>query len=138
MLEFKPIQVRSAARLRKYYSQCTYRLCEYSAGTKLMWRQHWHPEYAETNGCLVVVNHSSHFGYMFDYPVPLPGEGDVDAALDEIDAWCMEKGAVPQFGVVPVEEREHLMDRYPYTVVDNDRLWQDYLYRAEDLSAFAA
>ncbi|MCI9563211.1 MAG: GNAT family N-acetyltransferase, partial [Oscillospiraceae bacterium] len=137
MLEFKPIQVRSAARLRKYYSQCTYRLCEYSAGTKLMWRQHWHPEYAETNGCLVVVNHSSHFGYMFDYPVPLPGEGDVDAALDEIDAWCMEKGAVPQFGVVPVEEREHLMDRYPYTVVDNDRLWQDYLYRAEDLSAFA-
>ena len=137
MLEFKPIQVRSAARLRKYYSQCTYRLCEYSAGTKLMWRQHWHPEYAETNGCLVVVNHSSHFGYMFDYPVPLPGEGDVDAALDEIDAWCMEKGAAPQFGVVPVEEREHLMDRYPYTVVDNDRLWQDYLYRAEDLSAFA-
>ena len=137
MLEFKPIQVRSAARLRKYYSQCTYRLCEYSAGTKLMWRQHWHPEYAETNGCLVVVNHSSHFGYMFDYPVPLPGEGDVDAALDEIDAWCMEKGTVPRFGVVPAEEREHLMDRYPYTVVDNDRLWQDYLYRAEDLSAFA-
>ena len=62
MLEFKPIQVRSAARLRKYYSHCTYRLCEYSAGTKLMWRQHWRPEYAETNGCLVVLNHSSQIG----------------------------------------------------------------------------
>ena len=43
MLEFQPIQVKSAAQLRQYYSQCTYRLCEYSAGTKLMWREHWHP-----------------------------------------------------------------------------------------------
>ena len=137
MLDFKPIQVKSAARLRKYYSQCTYRLCEYSAGVKLMWRQHWHPEFAESNGCLIVRNHSSHLGSIFDYPVPLPGEGDLDAALDEIDAWCMEHGTAPAFGVVPAEEREHLMERYPYTVVDNDRLWQDYLYRAEDLMAFA-
>ena len=49
----------------------------------------------------------------------------------------MEHGTAPAFGVVPAEEREHLMERYPYTVVDNDRLWQDYLYRAEDLMAFA-
>ena len=137
MLEFQPIQVKSAAQLRQYYSQCTYRLCEYSAGTKLMWREHWHPEYAETNGCLVVLNHSEHFGPLFDYPVPLPGEGDIEAALDEIDAWCIEHGAAPSFGVVPVEEREFLMDRYPYTTVDNSRLWQDYLYRAEDLMTFS-
>ena len=137
MLDFKPIQIKSAARLRKYYSQCTYRLCEYSVGVKLMWRDHWHPEYAESHGCLVVLNHSKHFGYMFDFPVPLPGEGDVDRALDEIDAWCLEHGASPSFGVVPAGERERLMDRYPYTVVDNDRLWQDYLYHAEDLASFA-
>ena len=137
MLDFKPIQVKSAARLRKYYANCTYRLCEYSAGVKLMWREHWHPEYAETNGCLVVLNHSPHHGPLFDCPVPLPNEGDVDAALDEIDAWCVRKGVMPAFGVVPAEEREHLMERYPYTTVDNDRLWHDYLYRAEDLSTFA-
>ena len=58
-----------------YYANCTYRLCEYSAGVKLMWREHWHPEYAETNGCLVVLNHSPHHGPLFDYPVPLPNEG---------------------------------------------------------------
>ena len=137
MLEFKPIQVKSAARLHKYYSKCSYQLCEYSVGVKLMWREHWRPAYAESHGCLVVLNHSRHFGYMFDYPVPLPGEGDVDAALDEIDAWCVQHGAAPQFGVVPAQEREHLMERYPYTIVDNDRLWQDYLYRAEDLTTFA-
>ena len=56
MLEFKPIQTRSAARLRKYYEQCTYRLCEYSVGVKLMWREHLRPQYAEAHGCLIVLN----------------------------------------------------------------------------------
>jgi len=137
MLEFKPISEPYAPLLRRYYSQCTYRLCEYSLGVKLMWREHWHPEFAESHGCLVVLNHSAHYGAMFDFPIPLPGTGDVDAALDDIDAWCVEKGVPPSFGVVPEEERERLMKRYPYTVVDNDRLWQDYIYHAGDLSAFA-
>lgn len=137
MLEFKSVQLKSVPRLRKYYSKCSYRLCEYSAGVKLMWRQHWHPAFAESHGCLVIINRSHHFGHIFDYPVPLPGIGDVDAALDDIDDWCREQGMTPIFGVVPEEEREHLMNRYPYTVVDNDRLWQDYLYRAEDLMTFA-
>ena len=39
--------------------------------------------------------------------------GDVDAALDDIDDWCREQGMTPIFGVVPEEEREHLMNRYP-------------------------
>lgn len=137
MLDFKPISEQYSPLLRKYYSQCTYRLCEYSLGVKLMWRDHWRPEFAESHGCLVVLNHSAHYGAMFDFPIPLPGEGDVDAALDEIDAWRLEKEAAPSFGVVPEEERERLMKRYPYTTVDSDRLWQDYLYHAEALSSFA-
>ena len=137
MLEFKPIQTRSAARLRKYYEQCTYRLCEYSVGVKLMWREHFHPQYAEACGCLIVLNRSRHLGHIFDYPVPLPGEGDVDAALDAIDAWCMERGTAPIFGVVPEEERDVLLDRYPFVSLENGRVWQDYLYRAEDLASFA-
>ena len=137
MLKFTPIDESHAPLLRKYYGQCTYRLCEYSLGVKLMWRDHWHPEFAESHGCLVVLNHSAHYGAMFDFPIPLPEEGDVDAALDEIDAWCVEKGVPPSYGVVPETERERLLKRYPYTTVDNDRLWQDYFYHAEDLSTFA-
>lgn len=137
MLEFKPISEQYAPLLRRYYSQCTYRLCEYSLGVKLMWRDHWRPEFAESHGCLVILNHSAHYGIMFDFPIPLPDEGDVDAALDDVDAWCVEKGVPPSFGVVPEEERERLMKRYPYTTVDSDRLWQDYFYTAESLSTFA-
>jgi len=137
MLNFQTIQVKSAARLRKYYKHCTYRLCEYSVGVKLMWRHYWHPEFAECHGCLVVKNFNDRAGVFFDFPVPLPGVGDVDAALDEIDAWCMTHGVAPAFSVVPAEERDRLLDRYPYVTVDNVRVWQDYLYRAEDLATFA-
>lgn len=137
MLQFKPVSEQHSLLLRKYYSQCTYRLCEYSLGVTLMWRDHWHPEFAESHGCLVVLNHSAHYGTIFDFPIPLPEEGDVDAALDDIDAWCVEKGVLPSFGVVPESERERLMRRYPYTSVDNNRLWQDYFYTAESLSTFA-
>ena len=38
-LDFKPISEQYSTLLRKYYSQCTYRLCEYSLGVKLMWRR---------------------------------------------------------------------------------------------------
>lgn len=137
MLNFTPIEENHTSLLRRYYSQCAYRLCEYSLGVKLMWKDHWKPEFAESHGCLIVLNHSGHYGDLFDFPVPLPEEGAVDAALDEIDAWCVEKGVPPAFAVVPEGERERLMKRYPYTTVDNVRTWQDYFYHAEALSTFA-
>ena len=55
-LEFKPVTQRDLARLRRYYKNCSYGLCEYSAMVKLMWREHLHPAWAEAAGCLVVRN----------------------------------------------------------------------------------
>ena len=137
MLDFKPINIKSAPRLRKYYSRCTYRLAEYSLGVKLMWRSYWHSQWAETDGCLVVLNQTKDRGPVFDYPIPLPGIGDVDAALNAIDAWCIARGIAPTFCAIPEAEKASLIDRYPYTSVDTGRVWQDYLYQAEDLSSFA-
>ena len=137
MLQFTPILLKDATRLYKYYKHCTYHLCEYSAGVKLMWRHLYHYEYAEACGCLVVCHQEKDGSYVFEVPVPLPKVGDVDAALDQIDEWCIAKGVMPVFFPVPVSERERLMSRYPYVNVENVRLWQDYLYHAEDLSTFA-
>ena len=47
MLTFKPVAQRDLSRLRRYYKNCNYQLCEYSALVKLMWRGHLHPQYAE-------------------------------------------------------------------------------------------
>ena len=38
-IPFKPVTQRDGARLRRYYENCDYELCEYSLGTKLMWRK---------------------------------------------------------------------------------------------------
>ena len=54
MLTFKNITVRDAAMLRRYYENCDYALCEYSAGVKLMWRSALRYAWAEAAGCLIL------------------------------------------------------------------------------------
>ena len=56
MLTFTPITLEHHALLRKYYAGCDYHLCEYSAGTKLMWSLYLRPSFAEEAGCLIVRN----------------------------------------------------------------------------------
>ena len=38
MLQFQELTAAHGDRLRGYYRNCDYRLCEYSLGVKLMWR----------------------------------------------------------------------------------------------------
>lgn len=135
ILEFKPVTMKDGARLRRYYRDCNYGLCEYSAGIKLMWAQTLHPVWAEAAGCLIVRNV---FGdeYVFDYPVPGPN-GDVDGALDAIDNWCIEQGIPPVLAVIPESQAAHLLSRYQYAQVSSVRTWRDYVYAVENLQEFA-
>lgn len=134
-MEFKKVTSSDGAKLRKYYKDCSYRLCEYSVGTKLMWRDELHPMYAEEAGCLIIKN--LHQGKtVFDYPVPGP-EGNEEDALTAIENWCLEQGIPPVISVVPACKAPTLMARYPYLKISNLRSWRDYLYEAESLSTFA-
>ena len=135
MLTFKNITVRDAAMLRRYYENCDYALCEYSAGVKLMWRSALRYAWAEAAGCLI-IRCESEGRVSFDYPVAGP-EGDEDAALSAIEAYCMETGIQPEISIVPEEKAPVLLSRYPYVRVSNIRTWRDYLYYKEDLQLFA-
>ena len=135
MLTFKNITVRDAAMLRRYYENCDYALCEYSAGVKLMWRSALRYAWAEAAGCLI-IRCESEGRVSFDYPVAGP-EGDEDAALSAIEAYCMETGIQPEISIVPEEKASALLARYPYVRVSNIRTWRDYLYYKEDLQLFA-
>ena len=135
MEQFKPVTKQDGAKLRRYYETCNYGICEYSVGTKLMWRPVLHPAWAEIAGCLVVRNeHDGH--WVFDYPVAGP-EGDEDAALDAIEAYCLEQGRAPVISVVPECKAARLLARYPYVQVSDIRTWRDYVYYREDLQLFA-
>ena len=119
MQAYKPVTKQDAPRLRRYYQNCDYGLCEYSVGTKLMWRKTLHPAWAEIAGCLVVRNESD--GEVdFDYPVHGP-EGDEDAALTAIEQDCLDQGIPPVISVVPDCTAPHLLERYTYACVRNIR-----------------
>ena len=85
MLTFKPAAQRDVARLRRYYKNCDYQLCEYSALVKLMWREHLHPNWAEGAGCLIVRNFIDG-QYCFDYPVPDTAEPGIVEILLSAEA----------------------------------------------------
>ena len=134
MLQFKSVTKQDGPKLRRYYKDCNYGLCEYSVGTKLMWRSTLHPSWTETAGCLVVRNQIDG-QVVFDYPVPGP-EGDEDQALTEIESYCLEQGIPPVISVVPECKAARLLSRYPYVRVSDVRTWRDYVYYREDLQFF--
>ena len=135
MLNFTPVTAEAMTLLRPYYETCTYRLCEYSAGVKYMWRDHLHSEYAIADGCLIIRNRLDGVT-QFDYPIPGPG-GDVEAALATVEDDCRQRGVRPIFSVVPESEAGKLALRWPRVTITNERVWKDYLYHAEDLARFA-
>ena len=135
MIQFKPVTKQDGSKLRKYYQNCEYGLCEYSVGTKMMWRATWKYQWAEAAGCLV-VRCEDHGNWMFDYPVAGP-EGDEDAALAEIEALCLEHGKQLMLTVVPECKAARLLARYPYVRVSDNRTWRDYVYYRQDLQLFA-
>lgn len=135
MNRFEPLKQRHAAKLREYYEDCDYGLCEYSVGTKLMWRKTLHTAWAEIEGCLVARN--EHKGQIvFDYPVAGP-EGDEDAALTAMETICLDEGIQLVFSVVPECRVAKLVARYPCISICDDRTWRDYVYYRQDLQLFA-
>ncbi|MGM9619788.1 MAG: GNAT family N-acetyltransferase [Oscillospiraceae bacterium] len=134
MLQFREITEQDAVLLRSYYQDCPFRLCEYSAGVKLMWTS-LRPAIAEEAGCLI-VRVMTEDAAQFDYPVAKEG-GDEEAALAAIEEYCVEQGLCPAFSVVPEEKLPVMARRYPFYRISCIRTWQDYLYRAEDMRTFA-
>ena len=135
MLQFETITPNNAHILKDYYAACQHRLCEYSVGVKLMWRDYLHAQFAQGAGCLIVKS-CAKGRCQFDYPVPGP-EGDVDKALALIEEWCTENGCRLSFNPVPEDKAAVLLRRYPMMTVSNERTWKDYLYHSEDLASFA-
>ena len=111
MLEFQELTVKEGARLRPYYETCDYRLCEYSLGVKLMWRDYLHPWFTEAAGCLIIRN-CIEGQYVFDYPILGP-EGDAGAALAAIEQYCGDKELPLVLSVVPEDKASQLVLRYP-------------------------
>ena len=121
-------------KLKSYYRNCNYRICEYSIGIKLMYEQVYRYAFAEAHGCLICRDEYDGITY-FDYPIA--GEkGNIEAALEEIEKYCLEKDIPLRFTTLPHEVLGALTARYDGVRLQNTYRYRDYFYRVSDISAF--
>ncbi len=134
MLEFSKITLQNAAELRPYLSVQPFRSCDYTIGAVFQWRAYFHSAYTIVSGMLVMLATYPGEGICFVYPV---GSGDLNAALDAIEAHAKETGMALRFCAVPEEGMLALQARYgDRAIVSTHRDWADYLYNACDLIDF--
>lgn len=132
-MRFTPVTSENISLLAGYYARCTYRISDYSAGIKLMWKNASY-EYAETHGCLVVRSRWNG-QYYFDFPVPGEG-GDVAAALEECGKFCAGQFIPFRLCDVPASAVCPVLGRYPDIDIRTERNFDDYLYLADDIVRF--
>ncbi len=137
MLNFAPLTLDVLPQIKRYLDGCNYRVSAYSFAYKTMWKFYYRAEYAVSCGCLIYKN--SLFGKktVFNYPVPLSGDADEIAALQEIDDYCVENYSLPVFIDVPQEKMSILTERYYFMNISEDRNFDEYLYKAEDIRTFS-
>ena len=134
MLEFSKITIQNARELKPYLDVQPYRSCDYTLGAVFQWRAYFRSAYTIVSGMLVMLATYPGEGVCFVYPV---GSGDVDAALDAIEAHAKESGMPLRFCAVPKEAMEHLCARYgSRAIISTHRDWADYIYNTSDLIEF--
>ena len=150
MLEFKKITFEDKELLQSYYAACGFESCEYSVGIKLFWSSYYPYEYAVSADGSLIVKYEESGNTVFDVPVfrngfyPEKSGGLYDeialqrlnAALDEIDEYCVKNEIVPVFSDVPAELLGLFATRYNFTKTENYREAADYIYKLEDLRDF--
>lgn len=134
MLEFSKITIQNAGELRPYLSVQPFRSCDYTLGAVFQWRAYFKSAYAIVSGMLVMLATYPGEGVCFVFPV---GSGDLDGALDAIEAHAKETGMKLRFCAVPEEGVAVLQARYgEQAIISTHRNWADYLYNASDLIQF--
>ena len=134
MLEFSKITIQNALTLKPYLDVQPFRSCDYTLGAVFQWRAYFRSAFTIVSGMLVMLATYPGEGTCFVYPV---GNGDLNAALDAIEAHAKETGMPLRFCAVPKEALSQLCARYgSRAVVSTHRDWADYVYNASDLMDF--
>lgn len=134
-LEFIPPHEFGLTRLAEYYRQCRFDVCEYTLGIKLMCEELYHYAFAEVHGCLVCRDEYDGKIY-FDYPIAGSEGADVDAAIEEIERYCLEADLPLRWTTLPPEVLGTLLGRYDGARVYQTYYCTDYFYRTEDLCGY--
>lgn len=137
-MEFRQLTPANIPDLKPYFQHQPFRLSNYSLGFHLMWHPYAKTAVAEAEGCLLI--RMAYGGKIcFAYPVhPQADETAEFAALDKLEAHCVETGTPLRLEAIPAERLTQMVVRYGRDMtLTNPRTWRDYLYTFSDFVEYA-
>ncbi|MBO4264744.1 MAG: GNAT family N-acetyltransferase [Clostridia bacterium] len=135
-MKFFPLNYKSIDKTAEIFRRMPYRINDYSVGTKLIWKNTYHTQYAIFADCLILKNKVGK-ETSFNYPIPIKSSADIDAALSEIERYANENFLPLIFTEIPKACLASLLSRYDNAVYSSDVSNEDYLYHASDLAHFS-
>ena len=132
MLNFKKVTIESTALLRPYLSKSTNRLCDFSLGGTVMWREAFDMEY-DRYDCALYMKMRLHDGRVaFTYPLGKPLKETYKNLLE----YCSSTWQKLIFAIVSADEKDEILNFFPEAEVEYERDYSDYVYLGENLATF--
>jgi uncharacterized protein len=132
MLAFQELKKEDLATIRPFLMENLSRFCDYTTGNLYMWRNDLWTGFAFVNETLVIEKEYEPGKFCFMCPM---GQ-DYDGAVDELEAYCLEKKIPLRFFAVCEHNANRLLGRYKHFQIESRRDWADYLYNLADLRDF--
>lgn len=107
---------------------------ESSFANLYIWSDYYHSMYSIVDGFLVILN-TSPDGRIHCY-MPY-GDGDVGKCLDEIKDYIGKSGQPLRITNASMEQAEYIKKRYPNSIIDENRNFEDYMYLSESLASLS-
>ena len=117
MLTFNDLTKNDLESLDNFYKRCNFDPVNYSVKAKLQQLEKRAIKWCVSNGCLIVQNIVED-KLLYDFPVK-GSDGNIDAALSEIELYSYEQGCFPAFIFVPDTETGYLLNRYRYVHIED-------------------
>jgi hypothetical protein len=132
MLDFKKVTLESIEILRPYLYKSTNRLCDFSLGGTVMWRDAFDTEYDIYDGALYIKMRLHDGRIAFTYPLGKPFKETYKNLVE----YCTSTWQKLVFAIVSAEEKDEILNFFPKAEVSFERDYSDYVYLGENLATF--
>ncbi len=125
-LDFKKVELSDAEALASAFERYKGRICDYSAGNAVFWRDYYDTSFhLDENGLILRFGDMDGEG-CFSFPIS-------DEPFELIDSLIENIGASLCLTCLTEEQYEAVKSRYDVEKVIYSEDWDDYLYNAEDM-----
>jgi hypothetical protein len=133
MLEFKKMTLDNIPLLRPYLEKSNNRLCDFSVGGTVMWRETFDTHYDIYEGALYMKLRLMDGRTAFTVPLGKPLHETYKALIE----YCRATWQKLVFAIVSVDEKDELLNIFPEAEISFERDFSDYIYEGEKMATFA-